>query len=248
MQILTRHTSNIDGSWLFEAKNTGAIALLDKDKSWTSFDVVAKIRRLVGVKRIGHAGTLDPLATGLLIVCIGRPATKRISEFQDSVKSYTATIKLGASTVSYDCETPETSFAPLPDCLSIDSIVQCLSSFKGMIDQIPPIYSALKKDGVPLYKLARKGEVNEPSPRTVTIYDIEIVSWNSPLLVINVTCSKGTYIRSLARDIGLRLKTVAYLTDLRRTGSGDFTADSALTITEFEAYIHSLSTINIPIS
>lgn len=238
MNILTKQTVSSLKQWYADAVKHGAIILIDKDISWTSFDIVAKLRRIVGIKKIGHAGTLDPLATGLLIVCIGRPATKLISSYQNSDKEYIATIKLGASTPSYDAETAESIFADIPANVNEQSIREVLQSFIGMTKQIPPMYSALKKNGVPLYKSARKGIQEDIEARDITIEYITLDQFDGTFLTITVKCSKGTYIRSLASDIAEKLGTVGYLTALRRISSGDFSVDDALNIKEFEQAMH----------
>lgn len=234
MNILTLHSLSTINTWHAEALDHGAVVLIDKDLNWTSFDVVAKLRRILSIKKIGHAGTLDPLATGLLIVCVGRPATKLITEYQNSSKAYKATIKLGASTVSYDCETEESVFAEVPESISSETILKVLESFIGETKQIPPMFSALKKNGIPLYKQARKGIQEDIEPRTITIHSMTLDYFENNILQITVNCSKGTYIRSLARDIAEKLGTVGYLTALRRISSGDFLVSDAITIRDFE--------------
>jgi len=240
MNILTKQTLSSLDQWYVDAKEHGAIILIDKEVSWTSFDIVAKLRRIVGIKKIGHAGTLDPLATGLLIVCIGRQATKLISTYQNSDKSYTAKIKLGASTASYDAEMPESVFAEIPATITIESIKDVLNTFIGQTKQIPPMYSALKKNGVPLYRIARRGIQEEIEPRDIYINAISLDAFDGTEMTITVQCSKGTYIRSLAADIAEKLGTVGYLTGLRRNASGDFSVEHALNIKEFEQAIHQL--------
>jgi len=240
MNILTKQTLCSLDHWYADAKEHGAIILIDKEISWTSFDIVAKLRRIVGIKKIGHAGTLDPLATGLLIVCIGRQATKMISTYQNSDKTYTATIKLGASTASYDAETPESIFADIPSNITSEYIMEILNTFIGHTKQVPPMYSALKKNGVPLYRIARRGMQEEIEPRDIHIHAISLDTFDGTELTITVTCSKGTYIRSLASDIAEKLGTVGYLTSLRRNASGDFSVEHALNIREFEQAIHQL--------
>ena len=232
MRMLTRHTVQDIATWTLDARNTGngAIALIDKGKSWTSFDIVAKLRGMLGVKKIGHAGTLDPLATGILIVCIGRPATKIIDQYQAHKKRYLATIKLGASTDSLDAETPENIFVPISSNVNKDSIALLLQQFIGDIQQVPPIYSALKKNGIPLYKLARRGEETEILPRDITIHSIDFVSYHHPTLILDISCSKGTYIRSIANDFGKMLNSGGTLIRLRRTKSGTFDVEKAFTV------------------
>lgn len=234
MNILTLQSLSTIQTWYAEAKEHGAVILIDKDLQWTSFDVVAKLRRLLKIKKIGHAGTLDPLASGLLIVCVGRPATKLINEYQDSTKAYQATIKLGASTASYDAETPETIFADIPHDISQEFIKQTLQSFIGEIQQIPPMFSALKKNGIPLYRQARQGIQEELQPRNITINALTLDAFEGDSITITVQCSKGTYIRSLARDIAEKLGTVGYLTKLRRISSGEFLVSDAIRIGDFE--------------
>lgn len=246
MNILTSHSLHSIKTWHDEALEKGAVILIDKDTEWTSFDVVAKLRRILGIKKIGHAGTLDPLATGLLIVCVGRPATKLISEFQNSSKTYLATIKLGASTISYDCETPESEFADIPNELTNESVNAALQSFLGESKQVPPMFSALKKNGIPLYKQARKGIQEEIEPRNIVIDRISLEDIEGSKIKITVHCSKGTYIRSLARDIAHTLGTVGYLTELRRIESGDFSVDDAIRIQDFEQMFN-ISTMDMPI-
>ena len=238
MNILTKQSLASLKQWYADARENGAIIFIDKDISWTSFDVVAKLRRIVGIKKIGHAGTLDPLATGLLIVCIGRQATKLISTYQNSHKAYTATIKLGASTVSLDAESPESVFVDIPHHLNEETIREVLNSFIGNTKQIPPMYSALKKNGIPLYHKARKGIQVEIEPRDIHIEYITLDAFDGIHLTITVQCSKGTYVRSLARDIAEKLGTVGYLTALRRISSGDFSVEDALNIREFEQAMH----------
>ncbi len=218
------------GAWLSALSETGGVALVDKDKDWTSFDVVAKLRGIVRMKKIGHAGTLDPLATGLLIVCFGK-MTKSINDFQEQTKAYRAVVKLGATTKTDDAEAPEENMVDT-NGLTSSQMQDVLSGYVGDIKQIPPMFSAIKKNGVPLYKLARKGHEIEREPRSVSIYSIEIESLVLPLCTLHITCSKGTYIRSLARDVGAALGVGGYLADLRRTSIGDFSVDNALRISE----------------
>lgn len=247
MNTLTLHSLSTISTWYAEAKEQGAVILIDKDAEWTSFDVVAKLRRILRIKKIGHAGTLDPLATGLLIVCIGRPATKLINEYQNSSKTYHTTIKLGASTASLDAETPETVFAEIPKEITTDVIQQIMQEFIGEIDQIPPMYSALKKNGIPLYRQARKGIKEEILPRTISIHKLDLIDFDGTYLSFSVQCSKGTYIRSLARDIAEKLGTVGYITELRRISSGEYLVSDAIRISEFEQAFN-IATSDISIS
>jgi tRNA pseudouridine55 synthase len=215
----------------------GQILLIDKPLNWTSFQVVNKlrwgIRKRFGLKKIkvGHAGTLDPLATGLLVICTGK-LTKTISELQAQTKEYTGTIHLGATTPSYDLETEINRSWPISHITS-EMIHEAATHFTGAIDQSPPIYSAVKQDGVRLYEKARKGEEVEIKMRKVEIYSFEITAINLPEVDFRVSCSKGTYIRSLAHDFGKHLHSGAYLSSLCRTKSGDFDLDKAESIEGF---------------
>ncbi len=216
----------------------GQILLIDKPLQWTSFQVVNKlrwrIRKNFGIKKIkvGHAGTLDPLASGLLIICTGK-FTKRIQEFQGQIKEYTGTITLGATTPSYDLET-EINQTFSFNHISEDDIKNATSNFIGEIDQYPPVFSALKKDGKRLYEYAREGEEVEIKARKITINEFEITRIELPEVDFRVVCSKGTYIRSLAHDFGKNLKSGGHLTALRRTKIGTFIVDDAITIQSFE--------------
>ena len=204
----------------------GALLLVDKPLEWTSFDVVNKIRyRLkhkLGVKKIkvGHAGTLDPMATGLLIICTGK-MTKQITNYQGMPKEYIGTMRLGATTPSYDAETEEDQQFPIQH-IDESLIEQARQQFLGPIEQIPPMFSAIKVDGQPLYKKARKGIMVEVKPRPVEIYDFQIVEKKMPELDFLVKCSKGTYIRSLAYDFGKAVRSGAYLNQLCRTKIGEY--------------------------
>jgi tRNA pseudouridine55 synthase len=225
----------------------GKILFIDKELNWTSFDVVNKVRVILknrlGIKKIkvGHAGTLDPLATGLVIVCTGK-ATKSITEFQDLEKEYVATIKLGDTTPSFDLETEvDSSYAT--DHITREKVEMALQCFLGEIDQIPPLFSAKYVNGTRAYELARKGEEVELKPNRVKIVYIELISFELPIVKLRIICSKGTYIRSLARDIGLELKSGAHLTELRRTRIGDFTVGQAQTIKDFEKNLTGFETI-----
>lgn len=214
----------------------GAILLVDKPLHWTSFDVVNKIRYTIrhhfGKKlKVGHAGTLDPLATGLVIIATGK-FTKQLATLTGADKTYEAVIGLGHTSPSYD---RETALNPVqsPDHLTQADIEAVLPSFRGEIMQKPPVFSALKKDGKPLYKSARKGQAVDIQPRPVTIHSLELKKWESPLLHCTITCSKGTYIRSLAHDIGEALGVGGYLHNLRRTQSGSFNIDDAKSIDDW---------------
>jgi tRNA pseudouridine55 synthase len=219
----------------------GEILLFDKPYGWTSFDLVGKIRNFLCRKlklktlKVGHAGTLDPLATGLMIVCTGK-ATKQVESLQLFEKEYHATMKTGATTPSFDLETPEDASYGT-EHISRELIAETLLSFKGTISQVPPLFSAVKIEGKRAYKHARKGNEPELQPRMVVIREIELLSETLPEIEIRVVCSKGTYIRALARDIGAALGSGAYLTALRRTRIGDFLIDNAFKVEEFEELI-----------
>ncbi|MCS7078140.1 MAG: tRNA pseudouridine(55) synthase TruB [Bacteroidia bacterium] len=210
----------------------GALLLVDKPLHWTSFDVVAKLRKLCKVKKIGHAGTLDPLATGLLIVCTGRK-TKSIQEYQELKKTYQAVITLGATTPTHDAEFPPQNPQPYQHITQsqVEEVIQ--HYFTGDIVQTPPIYSAVKVRGKAAYELARKGKTVELQPRPIHIYRFEVLNFDLPHLSVEIECSKGTYIRRLAHDLGQQLGTGGYLTYLRRTKIGDFDVSQAKTIQEW---------------
>ncbi|MDQ1265312.1 MAG: tRNA pseudouridine55 synthase [Bacteroidota bacterium] len=238
--ILEKATLNNFSDWLEEANSIGAEVLIDKDLSWTSFDVVAKLRGLLKIKKIGHAGTLDPLASGLLIVCLGK-STKRISDFQNLPKKYIGFIKLGATTRTDDSEAPEDNIMSV-DGLKEDSIFQIFDGFTGKILQVPPIFSAKKINGKALYKIARKHQESEIDikPVEVEVYSIKPLKIELPYVELEVECSKGTYIRSLARDIGAALGCGGYLAGLRRTAIGDFSVQNALKINEIADYFDNI--------
>ncbi len=215
----------------------GQVVLIDKPLDWTSFQVVNKlrwaIRKEFDIKKIkvGHAGTLDPLASGLLILCTGK-FTKKIDTFQAQEKTYTGSFTLGATRPSYDMETEVDSEYPI-DHISDADLERVRLSFCGEIDQVPPIFSALKKDGKKLYELAREGKTTEIPSRKINIFDFKLTSVELPVVRFEVKCSKGTYIRSLAHDFGKALKSGAYLSELRRTEIGKFKVDDAQSIEDF---------------
>jgi len=211
----------------------GRFVLIDKPLHWTSFDVVRKMRSLLQIKKIGHAGTLDPLATGLLIVCTGK-YTKKINEYMAREKEYTGHITLGAVTPTYDLES-EPMDQKDPGFLTNEMIHEAKGRFVGAIEQFPPVYSAIKQDGVAHYELARRGVDVKTSARPVTIERFEINSIELPVLTFRVVCSTGTYIRSLAHDYGQALGCGAYLSSLRRTRIGEFDVAAALSMEQFEA-------------
>lgn len=222
----------------------GEVLLFDKGLTWTSFDIVNKVRYLIkkqlNIKniKVGHAGTLDPLATGLLIVCTGKK-TKMIDTYQAQTKEYVATLKIGATTPSFDRESEEDSFFSTVH-ITKELIQKVLAQFIGEQDQLPPIFSAKKIDGKKAYEIARKGKEFELRPNRIVIYELELVNYQPPLLGIRVVCGKGTYIRSLARDIGVALNSGAYLHDLRRTRIGKYSVENAYEISEFEKNIKNL--------
>ena len=216
---------------------TGEMILIDKELNWTSFDVVSKLRNSIKKKlnikkiKVGHAGTLDPLATGLLIICTGK-MTKRINEFSGLNKTYVGKMTIGSTTPSYDLETKPNVYYPT-EHINKNLIIETAKKFVGKIDQKPPVFSAVKKDGVRLYKLARKGVKVEVEKREIIIHDFLIRSINFPEVEFSLNCSKGTYIRSLAHDFGKELGSGAHLSELRRTSIGDYTVDKSLKLMEF---------------
>ena len=219
----------------------GEVLLINKPLHWTSFQLVNKLRWLIkrklGIKKIkvGHAGTLDPLASGLMIICTGKK-TKEISKHQAAEKEYIATLKLGATTPSYDGETEETYFYPTKH-ISKELIISVCNRFIGEIEQLPPIFSAIKVKGKKLYESARKGNKVEIKPRIIRINEIEIIKMDLPYLKLRVSCSKGTYIRSLAHDIGKAMNTGAWLCELQRTKIGSETIKNAIDINNFQHMI-----------
>ena len=211
---------------------TGQVLLIDKPLGWTSADVVRKIRNLIRIKKVGHAGTLDPLATGLLILCTGK-FTKRINEYMAQEKEYTGSFTLGATTPTYDLESKPENFKDFSH-LNDEKVKEIAAQFTGEILQTPPIHSAIKKDGKRAYEFARSGKQIELAPRKITIKEFEIVSVQLPVVQFRVVCSTGTYIRSLANDVGTRSGCGAYLSSLCRTRIGDFNLDQSISVEEFE--------------
>jgi len=209
--------------------------LIDKPLRWTSFDVVRKIRNLIRIKKVGHAGTLDPLATGLLIVCTGK-FTKKINEYMAQEKEYTGTITLGATTPTYDLESKPENFKSF-EHISNEQLQKTAKSFTGEIMQTPPIHSAIKKDGKRVYELARRGVDVKLDARPVTISEFEITKINLPDVEFRVVCSTGTYIRSLANDFGEALGCGGYLSSLCRTRIGNFLLKDTMSIVEFESSV-----------
>lgn len=209
------------------------VVLVDKIPGKTSFSVVRSVRKIFGVKKVGHAGTLDPFASGLLVVCVGRPATRLIGELMEGDKTYHATVVLGKTSTTQDPEGEISAGGPVDDIDSL-KLETALTGFRGKILQTPPHYSALKHKGKPLYHYARKGIKITKEPREVTVHELELTSLNlksentEPSMELLVRCSKGTYIRSLAEDIGRALGCGAYLSQLRRTRSGCFSVDDCI--------------------
>ncbi|MGA7719632.1 MAG: tRNA pseudouridine(55) synthase TruB [Ignavibacteriaceae bacterium] len=212
---------------------SGEVILIDKPIGWSSFKVVYKIRQAVKVKKVGHAGTLDPLASGLLIICTGR-MTKEITKYQDFEKTYTGTITLGKTSPSMDLET-ELSATNSTVGISEKSIYEARDSFIGKIAQIPPMYSAIKINGESLYKIARKGKVIERMPREITVYSFSIKNISLPSIDFEIVCSKGTYIRTIANDFGEKLGCGGLLSALRRTKIGIYDIEDSLETKEFTA-------------
>lgn len=217
----------------------GQVLLVDKPLEWTSFDLVKKIRNQIKIKKIGHAGTLDPLATGLMILCTGKK-TKSIEAFMGQEKEYTGCISLGQTTPTFDLESEP---SPMQDVSGITQggLEMARQKLTGQIEQLPPIHSAIKVNGKRMYELARKGEKVEPKPRSVEVKVFELTKIELPLIHFRVVCSKGTYIRSLANDFGEILGVGGYLSALRRTRIGDFSVNDAQNINELIEEINTLS-------
>lgn len=219
----------------------GEVLYFNKPLRWTSFDLVNKFRYKLSKKlhvkkiKVGHAGTLDPLATGVMIICTGR-ATKRIEEFQYQTKEYVATLKLGETTPSFDLEKEVDGVYPT-EHITKTMVDDVLLSFVGKIQQVPPVFSACKVDGKRAYELARKGEEVELKAKTLVIDEIELLLCELPVIKIRVVCSKGTYIRALARDIGVALNSGAHLIGLERTRIGDVTLDQCMNAEDIDAFL-----------
>ena len=224
----------------------GEILYIDKPLHWTSFDAVKRVRSIMSSRlkikkiKVGHAGTLDPLATGVMIVCTGK-ATKRIDELQAHTKEYVATIALGATTPSYDLETEIDATYPT-EHITREMVEEVLKKFTGRIEQVPPAFSACKIDGKRAYKMARKGKEVELKAKILVIDEIELLEYSQQSIVVRVVCSKGTYIRALARDIGVALNSGGHLTALRRTRVGDVKVEECLTV---EQAVEMLNNIEI---
>ncbi len=213
----------------------GEVIIIDKEKGITSFDVIRKLRKILKIKKIGHAGTLDPAATGLLILCTGKK-TKEISAFQNQPKIYEGIFSLGKRTPSMDGETGAVEVKDY-STVTHEEIERVRKEFVGEIEQLPPMYSALKHKGKALYKYARNGIEVERKPRKVTVYEFQIKKIDLPDIYFKIKCSKGTYIRVIANDFGEKLGCGAYLKELRRTGIGEFDVKNAFTINELNEII-----------
>ncbi len=222
----------------------GEVLLINKPLNWTSFDVVNKVRRTIlrktksGKIKVGHSGTLDPLATGLLIICTGK-YTKRIHEFQNLDKEYTGSFYLGATTPSFDSET-EIDSRFETDHINDELLYNTTKTFIGELDQEPPLYSAINVNGERAYHKARKKEIVRLAPKKITIKEFELTSINLPAVHFRIVCSKGTYIRALARDFGIMLNSGAYLTQLTRTKIGEFSLSNAITMDQFEDNLNTI--------
>jgi tRNA pseudouridine55 synthase len=224
----------------------GAVILIDKPAGWSSFDVVKKIRNLLhrkqGTKniKVGHAGTLDPLATGLMILCTGK-ATREIEQYQGMQKEYEAVFRLGQTTPSFDMETKVDADYPTGH-ITPERILQTISDFRGESEQVPPLFSAKRLGGKRAYEFARKGKEMSMSPVKITIHELELLGFRDPELSLRIICSKGTYIRALARDFGRALDSGAYLAKLRRTAIGHFSVKDALEPDDFEKMLNNFVT------
>ena len=224
---------------------SGEVILIDKPLHWSSFKVVHEIRKAAGVRKVGHAGTLDPLASGLLILCTGKK-TKSITSFQNLTKTYTGTFRLGSTSETMDLEAELTGQMPI-DGITEEKILAARDKFTGNIKQLPPMYSAVKHKGKSLYQFARKGKTVERQLREVTIYKFEITAIELPEVHFEIECSKGTYIRVVAQDIGQELGCGAVLSSLRRTAIGDVKVENALEVAEFSALMRENKLINIEV-
>ena len=225
--MIKKGTINLSGCDFY----SGEIILINKPLNWTSFDVVSKIRNAVGVKKVGHAGTLDPMATGLLIICTGQK-TKDILSFQDLEKTYAGSILLGKKSKSMDLETELIGDEDISLIKDAD-IYNAREKFVGNILQVPPMFSAIKFKGKSLYNMARKGKTIQLKPREVSVSNFEILEINKPHIKFEITCSKGTYIRSIANDFGEELGCGGVLSSLRRTAIGNYSVNEALSIDDF---------------
>lgn len=227
MRMISRKTASQLSK---ESFAKGEAILIDKDYRWSSFKVIHEFRKVVGVRKMGHAGTLDPLATGLLIICSAK-MTKTISTFQDLPKVYTGTIYLGKTTPTMDAESQPTEEKSI-EGITEEQIREAVLTFTGEIEQVPPMYSAVNHQGKKLYEIARKGKTVHREPRKIHIYRFEITEITLPEVKFEVECSKGTYIRVLANDLGAVLGCGGYLSELRRTAIGEYRVEDAFTIHE----------------
>lgn len=233
MPVAVLESTNIDRARLdFERGETLNVF---KPAGWTSFDVVKKVRNLLGVRKVGHAGTLDPFATGVLLICTGK-ATKKVPELMELEKEYVGVIELGRTTDTLDVTGTILEERPVP-AVTLGEAREVVAGFVGHILQVPPAFSALKVKGRRMYKLARQGKAVEAEPRPVEIFDIQVEDLSLPRMTIRVRCGKGTYIRALARDIGEALGTVAYLFGLERTAVGPYRVEHALRLEELEEVV-----------
>jgi len=234
--MIKKGTNDFSGCDFYSGENI----LLDKPHQWTSFDVVSKIRNAIGVKKVGHAGTLDPMATGLLIICTGKK-TKEISSFQDLAKTYTGSILLGKKSKSMDLETELIGDKDI-SFIKDEDIYNVREKFVGNILQVPPMYSAIKYNGKSLYNIARRGKTIELKPREVTVSKFDILEINKPYIKFEITCSKGTYIRSIANDLGEELGCGGVLNSLCRTAIGKYSVNDAFSIDEFISLVNQWKT------
>ena len=225
-------TESMTQTSILEKNKQDNIFCIDKPAGITSFGVVKIVRRFTGIRKVGHAGTLDPFATGLLIVCTGK-ATKKTEQFMDMPKEYETVFVLGKRTDTYDIAGEVIDSSPVPSLTEADILDSC-GQFQGEIQQVPPMYSAKKHGGVPLYKLARKGITIDVSAKTISIYNIKIISYQSPRISLRVQCGRGTYIRSLANDLGNVLGCGAYVESLRRTKIGQYAISEAMSLAQFQ--------------
>ncbi len=238
--------NQIDSTTNFEE---GVVITIDKPYKWTSFDVIRKVQAMLRYKlgykkiKVGHAGTLDPLATGLLIVCIGK-ATKKIESLQSEEKEYMANVCFGATTPCFDLEKPIDAEYPF-EHITEEGIREIIPQFLGEQDQVAPLFSAKLVDGIRAYELAREGSDMELKPHRITIHEMKLLQYNAPVADFLVRCSKGTYIRSLARDLGLALNSGAHLTGLRRTTSGHFRVEDAYSMEKIEKIFDELKQTRI---
>ena len=230
LPVVSKSSSFPDDPELF---SRGAIILMDKPTGWSSFDLVKFVRNRIPPKKVGHAGTLDPMATGLLILCSGK-ATKSISQIQSMEKRYVTKVRFGASTPSFDADTEIDKTAGW-DHINGSMIEEILDSvFTGVISQVPPIYSAIQIKGERLYKIARRGGSVEIEPREVTIHEIKVLDVSMPDITLDIRCGKGTYIRSLAHDLGIALGSRAHMIELRRSETGGYSVEDAFTVDQFD--------------